>query len=95
MLTFSGAVLNYEETDMVLREKDKDGNRTGPEVSHKMVNVQMICKDVSNEKKQFVLIVQKFDPAADFKKPKSGDMWTTPEIRKFEVTKGIAIAQLF
>lgn len=88
MIGIKGQVLAATENILLLREKDKEGNRTGEEKEHKNVNIQLLCTDSLDPKKQFVAICSTFDPSSDFKLPKSGESFSC-YCRKVEIIKGV------
>lgn len=88
MIKIKGKVLNIESKDIVLRDKDANGLRTGAEKTHKSVNIQLICED-PDTKNQFVCVVRAFDNESLTKLPKVGESYETPYIRSYTNRNGI------
>lgn len=86
MLKVTGQVLNVNEQELQLRDKDKDGNRTGELKNHKMITIQLLVK---SENQMFACVVSTFDPPPEFKAPSVGKDWTTPFIRSYKVVNGV------
>ena len=89
MIKISGQVVNITVSSLLLRDKDKDGNRTGQEREHKSVNVQLMIKDSKDSKKIYFALVNLFDPPSSLTIPGIGETWELPAVRKVEYRQGV------
>lgn len=89
MIKISGQVVNIVESSLLLRDKDKDGNRTGQPHEHKSVNIQLMVKESKDSKKIYFALVNLFDPPANLTIPSVGETWDLPAIRKIEFRQGV------
>lgn len=85
MLQFKVKVLFVQEEERDLPIKDKFGIPTTQTKHYKFLTVQGLAKDV-DLKVDRPVVVKSVDPT--FPSPKSGDEWTTPEVRKYEIDNG-------
>lgn len=88
MIKIKGKVLNIEAKEIMLRDKDSTGARTGQERMHKSISMQLLCEE-QDTKNQFVCVVRAFDNDNLTKLPKVGDLYETPYIRSFTNRNGI------
>lgn len=88
MIKIKGKVLNVEAKDIMLRDKDSTGARTGQERQHKSVSIQLLCEEVGT-KNQFVCVVRAFDNESLNVLPKVGESYETPYIRSYTNRNGI------
>lgn len=89
MIKITGQIVNITESSLLLRDKDKDGNRTGQEREHKSVNIQLMVKDPKDSKKIYFALVNLFDPPSSLVVPGIGEIWELPAIRKVEFRQGV------
>ena len=87
MLTFKGKVLNVSDTTVSLPVKTKEGIPTGVNRDFRKISVQMLVTS-DDGKSQVAINVVSMNPDGSFVIPKVGSDWTTPEVRKYDATKG-------
>lgn len=86
MLTFKGMVLAVDDTTTQLPVKTKEGMPTGMTRDFRVVKIQLLV--TLADKSQRAINVSSISPDSSFKIPKQGDTWETPEVRKYDATKG-------
>lgn len=87
MLTFKGKVLNITDSTVSIPVKTKEGFPTGVNKDFRKVSIQLLV--TSDDGKQMTAInVSTLNPDSSFVIPKQGSDWTTPEVRKYDATKG-------
>lgn len=86
MLKFNGKVLNVSDETVSLPVKTKEGIPTGVNRDFRKVSIQLL---VTNDDKSMTAInVTTLNPDSSFVVPKQGTDWTTPEVRKYDASKG-------
>jgi hypothetical protein len=88
MLTFKGKVLFVTDETRELAVKDKNGVPTNLTKNHRFTKIQMMVKDVALGADR-PLLVHTIDAPSTFVLPKIGDLWETPEVRRYDVKNGI------
>lgn len=86
MLTFTGKVLNVDDSTVSLPVKTKEGIPTGVNRDFRKISVQLLVENA--DKSLVALNVQTLNPDSSFVIPKIGANWTTPVVRKYDATKG-------
>lgn len=81
MLKFKGQVLSVEDRIQDVPDKDKDGNKLGTTHKARMTNIVLLVKDGS---RSVPLVCKGFGLGDDFKIPKEGSDWETPEIQNYQ-----------
>lgn len=85
MLTFTGKVIFATREERELPVKDKNGVPTSIMKNHVFVKIQMMVKDKELNFERPV-VCSTVDPVPTFVVPKSGESFTTPEVRRYEVS---------
>lgn len=80
MLKFKGSVQFVKDETRDFPVKDKDGVPTSQTRSHRILEVLLLIPQ--EDKTQRVVTVKGFDFAG--KAPKVGEMWETPEVRRYD-----------
>lgn len=80
MIKFKGLVIQVQDEQRDIADKDKDGNRLASTSKHRFTNITML---VDCEHGKRVVIVKGFDLSSNFKSPAEGKEWTTPEIVEY------------
>ena len=85
MLKFSGKVIFATREERELPVKDKNGVPTSIRKNHVFIKIQMMVldKDLNFERP---IVASTVDPNPTFVLPNAGDKFTTPEVRRYEVT---------
>ena len=85
MLKFSGKVIFATREERELPVKDKNGVPTSIMKNHVFIKIQMMVldKDLNFERP---IVASTVDPVPTFVLPNAGDKFTTPEVRRYEVT---------
>lgn len=86
MLKFTGKVLNVSDETVSVPVKTKEGIPTGVNRDFRKISVQLLV--TADDKSQRAINVQALNPDGSFVIPKMGADWTTPEVRKYDATKG-------
>lgn len=87
MLQFKGKILGVTDEVRQFPEKDKNGVPTGRLNDRRIVKIQMLCSS-EDGKNQFAINVSSFDPDRSLVVPKVGTDWMTPEVKKYDNSKG-------
>lgn len=85
MLKFTGKVIFSTKEERELPVKDKNGVPTSIMKNHVFIKIQMMVMD-SDLKFERPLVCSTVDPAQSFTLPQPGEKFTTPEVRRYEVT---------
>ena len=85
MLKFTGKVIFASKDERELPVKDKNGIPTSIMKNHVFVKIQMMCKD-NDLKLDRPVVASTVDPAPGFVLPVAGENFTTPEVRRYEVS---------
>ena len=86
MIKFKGMVLAVDDTTTQVPVKTKDGLPTGMNKDLRLVKIQLLV--TLGDKSQRAINVSTINPDSSFKVPKQGTEWETPDIRKYDATKG-------
>lgn len=86
MLTFTGKVLNVSDQTVSLPVKTKEGIPTGVNRDFRKISIQLLV--TAADKSMTAINVTTLNPDSSFVIPKIGMDWTTPEVRKYDATKG-------
>lgn len=92
MLNFTCKVLFVQDEKRTLPIKDKNGVPTQLTREFRFVTIQAMAKDDAL-KVDRPIVVKAVDPK-DFQLPKQGDVWTTPEVRKYQIDNGVPVVEI-
>ena len=81
MLTFKGNVLSVEDRMGDFHDKDENGNKLPTTHKSRITTIVLLVKDGTNSRP---LICKGFGLPDDFKLPKQGVEWETPEIQSYQ-----------
>lgn len=91
MLRFKGSVQFVKDETRDFPVKDKDGVPTSQMKSHRILEVMLLIPQ--EDKTQRVVVVKGFD--FNGKAPKVGDIWETPEVRRYDAfTEACPVVQI-
>lgn len=93
MVRVTGKVINSEKNAITVYDKDKDGNRLSTSRQVEVFTLGLLCHD-DIDKQTYIAVCKKFDVPESFVYPKVGDTYTTPSIRRLEISNGIVICNI-